>query len=126
MRQEGILFVAIGANVVASYMAYVAAPAELVMGDLYRILYIHVPMAWICYLAFAISFIASILFLKTRNHAFDTTAEVSAILGIVYGMAALISGSIWADATWGTYWNWDPRETTTLILWIAYLGYVSI
>ena len=126
MRQQGILFIAIAANMVASYMAYVAAPAEQGMGDLYRILFIHVPVAWIGYLAFTISVIASILFLTTRNIAFDTTAEVSAILGLVYGVAALISGSIWANATWGTYWNWDPRETTTLILWIAYLGYISI
>ncbi len=96
------------------------------MGDVYRILYVHVPSAWICYLAFSISMVASILFLRKREQSFDTLAEVSAILGLVYGAVALITGAIWANTIWGLYWNWDPRETATLVLWIAYLGYVSI
>jgi heme exporter protein C len=126
MRRDILLCIAIGVSIVASYAAYVAAPSEAIMGDLYRIVFVHVPSALICYLAFSLSLFASILFLAKRKHAYDRTAEASAILGLAYGAVALISGSIWANAFWGTYWNWDPRETTTLILWIAYMGYISI
>jgi heme exporter protein C len=126
MKRDILLGIAIAVSVVASYAAFVWAPSEATMGDLYRIVYVHVASAWICYVAFSLSLIASIAFLAKRKHAYDRTAEIAAILGLVYGAVALISGSIWAKAMWGAYWNWDPRETTTLILWIAYMGYVSI
>lgn len=126
MKFDRILYLAIGVSLVASYAAYVTVPEEAVMGEVYRILYVHVPVAWISYLAFSISLVSSILFLRTRRQRYDTMAEVSAILGLVYGAVTLISGAIWANAVWGLYWNWDPRETATLVLWIAYLGYVSI
>jgi len=113
-------------NIIACYAAYVAAPPEATMGDLYRIFYIHTPAAWVCYLTLGISLLASILFLARRKTVYDTLAEVSAILGLIYGVVALVTGSIWANAVWGVYWNWDPRETTTLILWIAYMGYISL
>lgn len=96
------------------------------MGDLYRILYIHLPAAWICYLAFTISLAGSVLFLQRRESRFDTLAGVSAGLGLLFGAVTLVSGAIWAQAAWGTWWNWDPRETTTLVLWVAYLGYFAL
>ena len=126
MRYNLLLFFAIGLSVTASYAAYITAPVDAVTGDIYRILYIHVPSAWVCYLAFSLSLITSILFLVQRKEVYDITAEITAILGLVYGAVALLSGSIWANAAWGTYWNWDPRETTTLVLWVAYLGYVTL
>jgi len=113
-------------NIAATYAAYVAAPPEATMGDTYRVFYVHTPAAWICYLALGISLVASIVFLIKRNFRYDRIAEISAILGLIYGAIAIIGGSLWANAIWGVYWNWDPRETTTLILWIAYLGYVSL
>jgi heme exporter protein C len=126
MKRDILLCIAVAVSVVASYAAFVWVPSEATMGDLYRIVYSHVPAAWVCYLAFSISLFASIIFLAKREHAYDRGAEVSAILGLAYGTIALISGSIWAKAAWGSYWNWDPRETTTLILWIAYAGYIAI
>ncbi len=126
MKRDILLCIAVAVSVVASYAAFVWVPSEATMGDLYRIVYLHVPAAWVCYLAFSISLFASIIFLAKRKHAYDRGAEVSAILGLAYGAIALISGSIWAKAAWGSYWNWDPRETTTLILWIAYAGYIAI
>ena len=126
MKRDILLGIAIAVSVVASYAAFVWAPSEATMGELYRIVYVHVASAWICYVAFSLSLIASMAFLAKRKHAYDRTAEIAAILGLVYGAVALISGSIWAKAMWGAYWNWDPRETTTLVLWIAYMGYVSI
>jgi heme exporter protein C len=96
------------------------------MGDLYRILYVHLPSAWVCYLAFTISMVSSVLYLRRREPRYDTFAEVSAVLGLLFGAVTLVTGSIWANSAWGTYWNWDPRETTTLVLWVAYLGYITL
>jgi len=61
--------------------------------------------------------------LRTKQAKYDAISESAAFLGLVYGMVTLVSGAIWANAAWGVYWNWDPRETTTLVLWLAYLGY---
>ncbi len=119
-------FIIMAVNIIASYAAYVASPTEETMGDVYRIFYIHTPSAWVCYLTLGISLAASALFLAKRRTVYDMLAEVSAILGIIYGVIALVTGAIWANAVWGIYWNWDPRETTTLILWIAYMGYISL
>ncbi len=120
------LLTAIGINIVASYAAYIAAPTERTMGDLYRIFYVHTPAAWICYLALTISLVASLLFMIRKRITYDKIAEGSAILGVVYGFVALVTGSLWSKAAWGAYWSWDPRQTTTLILWMAYLGYISL
>jgi heme exporter protein C len=107
----------------SAYFALYIAPAEVTMGDLVRIFYFHLPPAIICYLALVISVAAGIIYLKTKKYKYDALSESGALIGLVYGLVTLISGSIWANATWGVYWNWDPRETTTLILWFAYLGY---
>jgi heme exporter protein C len=125
MRQN-LLYSAVCGCIAASYLAFVFAPPEATMGELYRILYIHLPAAWVCYLAFILSMVSSVLFLRRREHRYDTLAEASAWLGLLFGAVTLVTGSIWANAAWGTYWNWDPRETTTLVLWVAYLGYVTL
>ena len=125
MRQS-LLYSAICGSIAASYLAFVFAPPEATMGDLYRILYVHLPAAWVCYLAFTISMVSSVLYLRRRENRYDTFAEVSALLGLLFGAVTLVTGSIWANSAWGTYWNWDPRETTTLVLWVAYLGYITL
>lgn len=119
-----ILVIAVAMCVVASYAAY-DSTVSAERGDIY-FLYLHVPPISVCYLAFSISLIASIAFLAKRKLVYDRTAEVSAMLGLVYGAVALIAGAIWAKSTWGAYWTWNPKQTITLILWIAYMGYVSI
>lgn len=126
IQDEILVLVTVIVCIVGSYAAFVAAPTEATMGDVYRIFYIHTPSAWVCYLALGTSLLTSILFLIRRRMAYDTLAGASAILGLVFGIVALVTGSIWANAVWGVYWNWDPRETTTLILWIAYAGYISL
>lgn len=125
MRRHLLYFAVLG-SIAASYLAFVFAPPEATMGDLYRILYVHLPAAWVCYLAFTISMVSSVLFLQRRDILYDSLAGASAGLGLSFGAVTLITGSIWANAAWGTYWNWDPRETTTLVLWVAYLGYVTL
>ena len=123
MKRDIILVIGAILSVIASYMAYVVV--HPVRGDIY-FSYTHIPAALVCYLAFFISLVASIMYLKKRTRGYDMAAEVSVIIGLVYGIVALISGAIWANAAWGLYWNWDPKQTTTLILWIAYAGYIAV
>ncbi len=111
---------------IALYFALVASPPEQTLGETIRIFYIHTPTAWVTYLAFGSSLIATILFFVKKDLKFDRLAEVSATVGIFFGAAAILTGAVWAHATWGSYWNWDPRETTTLICELAYLGYVML
>ncbi len=128
VRDYVYLSIVIIVGIVANYAAFIAGPAP-VQGpenDVYRIFYTHTPAAWVCYLSLGISLVASVLFLVKRNFNYDNLAEVSALLGLIYGVVALVTGSIWANAVWGVYWNWDPRQTTTLILWMAYMGYVTL
>jgi heme exporter protein C len=121
-----LLYSAVCGSIAASYLAFVFAPPEATMGELYRILYVHLPAAWICYLAFSVSLVCSVQYLRSRELRYDTLAGASAVLGLFFGAVTLVTGSIWANAAWGTYWNWDPRETTTLVLWVAYLGYITL
>jgi heme exporter protein C len=107
----------------AVYYALFLAPADVEMGELVRIFYFHLPPALITYLTLLISMVAGVMFLRTKKQKYDAISESGALLGIVYGFITLIGGSIWANSTWGVYWNWDPRETTTLIAWLAYIGY---
>ncbi len=92
----------------------------------YRILYIHVPLAWNMYFAFTLTFIFSLLYLFREKERYDTVAFCSAVLGILYGFGAISSGMLWAKEVWGSYWSWDPRETTTLTALLAYVGYLSL
>ena len=121
-----LLILALVLSIAGLYAMLIWAPVELTLGESYRVFYLHVPAAWVAYLALGMSLVASILYLKTKNSKYDTFAEVTAILGVLYATLTLILGSIWANVAWGTYWNWDPRETTTLILWIAYAGYLGL
>ena len=121
-----LLILALTLSIVGLYAMLVWAPVEVTLGESYRVFYLHVPAAWVAYLALGMSLVSSILYLKTKNSKFDTFAEVTAILGVLYATLTLILGSIWSNAEWGVYWNWDPRETTTLILGISYAGYLGL
>jgi heme exporter protein C len=120
------LFLVFSLEMTALYFALVASPPEATLGELIRIFYIHTPVAWVTYLAFGLSLICTLLFLKKRNLKYDTLAENSATLGVFYGAATLLTGAVWAQAAWGSYWNWDPRETATLIAELAYVGYIML
>lgn len=114
------------AMVVALYAAFLFAPTEATMGDVQRIFYFHVPSAWVGFLAFGTVFVASIQWLRTRRTWWDSLAVASAEIGILFTTVALVTGSIWAKPTWGTWWDWDPRLTTTLILWLIYVSYLML
>jgi heme exporter protein C len=106
--------------------AFLLAPTDAIQGDVQRIFYFHVPMAWDAYLAFFIVFAASIVYLWRRDERWDWLARASAEIGTIFTTLVLITGSIWGRAVWGTWWQWDPRLTTTLILWFIYVGYLML
>lgn len=110
----------------ALYAALIYAPTEVTMGELQRIFYFHVPSAWVGFLAFAIVFVASIQWLRTKAAHWDAVAVSAAEVGIIFTTLALLTGSLWAKPTWGTWWDWDPRLTTTLILWLIYVSYLML
>lgn len=114
------------AMVIALYAALLFAPREATMGDVQRIFYFHVPNAWVAFLAFGVVFVASIQWLRTRRYWWDCLAVSAAEVGIMFTTIALVTGSIWAKPTWGTWWDWDPRLTTTLILWLIYVSYMML
>jgi heme exporter protein C len=111
---------------VAIWAAFFYAPTEAVQGNVQRIEYFHVPMAWVAYLAFFIVCVASIAYLIRGNERWDLLARASAELGTIFTTLVLITGSLWGRIIWGTWWAWDARMTTTLILWFIYVGYLML
>jgi len=98
-------------------------PAAGFPGEVSRILFFHVPMAWVATLAFLLSMIASCVYLITRKVNADFLAQSSAELGFLFCFLATVTGSIFAKATWGSFWNWDPRETSIVMLLMIYGAY---
>lgn len=117
--------VAIG-MMVSIWAAFLYAPSDVVQGDVQRIMYFHVPMAWLAYLSFFVVFAASIMYLLRRDERWDWIARGSAEIGVVFTTLVLISGSIWGKAFWGTWWDGEPRLTTTLVLWFIYVAYLLL
>ena len=109
--------------VVSLYLVFIYVPTEATMGIVQRIFYIMVPMGWLAMLSFLVVFISSILYLVKRESKWDILAYSSASLGLVFTTLALIIGSIWAKPIWEVWWTWEPRLTTTLVLWFIYLAY---
>lgn len=113
---------------VSIYLAlFVAREAEAAAGgQLQRIFYFHVPSAWVAYLAFAMVFVASIAYLKTRSSRWDLLAHSAAEVGVVFTTIVLITGPIWARPVWGTWWQWDARLTSAFVMWLTYVGYLLL
>ncbi|HVF54264.1 MAG TPA: cytochrome c biogenesis protein CcsA [Actinomycetota bacterium] len=95
-------------------------------GQLQRIFYVHVPSAWVAYLGFAVVFIASIAYLRTGASRWDHVAAGAAEVGVVFCTLVLITGPIWARPVWGTWWQWDARLTSALVMWMTYVGYLFL
>lgn len=112
---------------VSLYGALIWAPTEAVMGDVQRIFYFHMPSAWIALgPAFTVTFICSIVYLIKKDLRYDRVAGASAELGVMFTTITLITGPLWAKPIWGAYWTWDPRLTTTLVLWFIYVAYLML
>lgn len=102
------------------------APADRDMGDVYRIMYVHVPAAWAALLAVTVTFVASLVYLLKSHAEADALAEASAEVGVFFGALLIVLGSIWARPTWGVWWDWDPRLTTAAIMLFAFAGYLAL
>jgi heme exporter protein C len=111
---------------VALYAIFFYAPVEKTMGLVQKIFYIHLPAAFLAYLGFFITFIASILYLYKRDPKWDAIAFCSAEIGVIFCTIVLITGPIWAKSVWNVWWTWDPRLTTTLLLWFIYISYLML
>jgi heme exporter protein C len=108
------------------YLGLIWAPPDAYQGQVQRIMYVHVPAAWVAYLAFFVVFVCSILFLWRGSQIFDQIAYASAEVGVVFTSLAILAGSIWGKPTWGVWWTWDARLTTTAILLLVYVGYLML
>ena len=106
------------------YLIFMVAPTDSVLGHIQRVFYFHVPIAIMSFLAFFIVFLASIVYLVRRDAKWDRLAHASAEVGVVFVSLALLTGVIWARPIWNTWWTWEPRLTTTLILWLIYVAYL--
>ena len=108
------------------YLIFVVAPTDAVLGEVQRIFYFHVPIAVVSFLAFFVVFVASIGYLATRRSRWDSVAHGAAEVGVVFVSLALLTGIVWAKPVWGVWWTWEPRLTTTLILWLIYVAYLML
>lgn len=109
-------------------LGLVVSPADVNQGESVRIMYPHVPGAWIAYLAFVVTAVSSAAYLwrRTRSLTWDRIAGASAEVGVLFMGISLVTGSLWGRLTWGTYWTWDARLTTTAFLFVTYVGYLAV
>ncbi len=109
-----------------SYIGLFVAPAERHMGDVQRIMYVHVPTAWNALLCFTCAFVAAIGSLWTGRERWDATLVAAAEAGLVLNALLLVQGSLWGRATWGVWWDWDVRLTTSLVLLLLFIGVLAL
>ena len=109
-----------------SYWGLFVAPPEVFMGDVQRIMYVHVPTAWVTMLVFTFAFVCAVGFLVHGRWRWDCYLEAAIEVGIVLGVLLCVQGSIWAKPTWGVWWAWDPRLTTMAILVFAFVGILAM
>lgn len=111
---------------VSIYLVFVHAPLEKVMGWPQKIFFFHVPIAIACYVGFFITFAGSIAYLWTKDLKWDRIAVSGADTGVMFATLVLITGMLWGKPIWGAYWTWDPRLTTSFILWLIFVGYLIL
>ncbi len=124
--RTGLVAATLVTSAVALAMIAFYVPNDRVQGVVQRIFYFHLPIAWIAYLAFFVVLVASIAYLMTRDAKWDTVARASVEIGVLFTTLVLITGSLWGKPIWNTWWSWDARLTTTLVLWFIYVGYIML
>lgn len=108
-------------------LSFAWSPADADQDDLVRIMYVHVPSAWLAYLSFGVTALGGAMYLWKKSIFWDLVAGASAEIGVVFCALALVTGSLWGRNTWGTYWEWtDVRIVTTLVLLLLYVGYLAV
>ncbi|MDB0052694.1 heme ABC transporter permease CcmC [Ascidiaceihabitans sp.] len=117
---------AISSTVVGLVWGFFFTPDDIRQGSTVKIIYIHVPAALMAINAWFMMLVASLIWLIRRHHVSALAAKAAAPVGVVMTLIALISGAIWGQPMWGTWWVWDPRLTSFLILFLFYLGYIAL
>ncbi|WP_072397524.1 heme ABC transporter permease CcmC [Hyphomicrobium sp. CS1GBMeth3] len=110
----------------AMYLVFFVAPPDYQQGETVKIMYIHVPSAWLAMMGYAIVAMSSFGLLVFRHPLADVSAKAAAPIGAAFTLAALITGSLWGKPMWGTYWVWDARLTSVLLLFFLYLGLIAL
>jgi heme exporter protein C len=126
-RGEMVLgWLALAALAASAIMSLAIAPPDAEQGNVQRLMYVHVPAAWLAYLSFAVVFVGSVGYLATKKARWDRMAAASAEIGVLFTALTIVLGSLWGKPVWGTWWTWDPRLTTTAILLLIYVGYLAV
>jgi len=113
-------------SVVALAVALAVAPPDALQGQAQRLMYVHVPAAWLAYACFAVVLVSSVAYLLRRDLRWDRRAQAAGELGVGMTALAIVLGSLWGRPVWGTWWVWDPRLVTTVVLLLVYAGYLSV
>ena len=108
------------------YLSFFVAPPDYQQGETVRIMFIHVPCAWLAMATYALIALSSFGYLVFRHPLADVSAKAAAPIGAVFTLLALITGSLWGKPMWGTYWVWDARLTSVLILFFLYIGLIAL
>ncbi|MGE4253431.1 MAG: heme ABC transporter permease [Parvibaculaceae bacterium] len=111
---------------VGLYLGLVHSPADYQQGETVRIMYVHVPAAWLALFVYTVMAVASGVAIIFRHPLADTAAKAAAPIGAVFCFLALVTGSIWGRPMWGTWWEWDARLTSMFVLFLLYLGYIAV
>ena len=128
MNRVDRILLALAALLMATlfYLVFMVIPNERTMGFVQKIFYIHVPCAWVAFLAFGVTGYKGLRYLMTHRMDFDREAAASAEVGLVFVSLVLATGPIWARPVWGIWWTWDLRLTTTFVLWLLFLAYMVL
>jgi len=107
-------------------MVFLILPDDRAQGFVQKIFYLHVPCAWVSFLAFTVTAFRGLRYLMTNDLGHDRAAAASAEIGVLFVSLALITGSLWGRPIWGIWWTWDLRLTTTFVLWLLYVAYLIL
>ena len=118
--------VAFAAVIAAQAFSIMTSPADRDMGHLQKIMYVHVPAAWMAFLAFFVVFVYSVRYMWKQNEMHDLIAASAAEVGAVFTGLTLMLGMIWGRPAWGVWWVWDARLTSTLVLFLIFVGYLAL
>lgn len=125
-RERALGLAALLVLLASSVLSLGVAPPDALQGDIQRLMYLHVPAAWLAYLAFTVVAVSSIQFLRTKALWWDMVGHASGEIGVLFTVLAILIGAIWGKPIWGVWWTWDPRLTTTAVLLLIYLGYLAV
>jgi heme exporter protein C len=117
---------AVALMLVAAGAIFFFAPTDALQGPVQRIFYVHVSSAIAAYACFGVVLIGGVVYLRNESATADRLARAGALVGVVFTTVTLVMGMLWARPIWGTFWTWDARLTSTLVLWIIYAGYLLV